>query len=179
MAYAVAAGFVLFGGLCVLAVVVQLPGTWVLLGAAALIELVDGAYLPGEETTTFGTRVLVIALALAVLGEVLEFLAGVIGLRRGGGTSRGMWGAIIGGLVGLFVATPLFAFVPFFGSFLGVLLGTFVGAFLGELTHPRDQARAALKPALWAAIGRILGTTGKVAIAVVMWLVLAVAAFAV
>jgi uncharacterized protein YqgC (DUF456 family) len=177
ISYLVAVLLVLFGGVCVLGVVVQLPGTWVLLGAAVLIELLDGLYLSGEDTTTFGTTVLVIALLLALFGEFLEFIAGVIGLRRGGGTSRGMWGAIIGGLVGLFVATPLFAFVPFFGSFLGVLLGTFVGAFIGEMTHPRGEARSALKPALWAAIGRVLGTTGKVAVAVVLWLVLAVSAF--
>ena len=36
---------------------------------------------------------------------------------------------------------------------------------------------AALRPALWAALGRLLGTTGKVALALVIWLAFSVSAF--
>lgn len=173
----VAALFFLLGGLCVLGVLVQLPGTWVLLLLAFGIELVDGLYLPAGERTTFGAPALVGCVALAGLGELLEFLAGAIGLRKGGGSQRGFWGSLIGAIAGLFLLTPLFFFVPFLGAFLGVLLGTFLGALLGELTHERVTLHAAWRPALWAAIGRLAGTTGKIALAIVMWLVLTASAF--
>lgn len=178
--------FLLAGGVCVLGVVAQLPGTWVLLVLAVGVEWSDRLWRPVDDPTTFDTRLLVGCLVLAVLGELLEFVAGALGLKRGGGSRRGLWGSLLGGLAGLFLFTPLFAFVPFLGTFLGVLLGTFGGALVGELTHQRrlapdgpmaGHARAALRPALWAALGRILGTTGKVAVAVAMWLTLAVSAF--
>lgn len=182
----VAVLFLLAGGLCVLGVVAQLPGTWVLLALAAGIEWSDRLWRPADDPATFDTRILVGCLVLALLGELLEFVAGAVGLRRGGGSPRGMWGSLLGGFAGIFLFTPLFAFVPLLGTFLGVLLGTFGGALLGELSHQRrllpdgpasGHARAALRPALWAALGRILGTTGKVAVAVAMWLALAVSAF--
>jgi len=166
-----------FGGLCVFGVVLQLPGTWVLLAAALVIELADGLYLPAEGRTTFGPTVLAACFALALLAEGLEFLAGIIGLKKGGGSRRGLWGSIIGALAGLFLFTPFFAFVPFFGALLGVLLGAFLGALIGEFSHERRTLRAALKPALWAALGRLLGTTGKCALAIVIWLTLTVSAF--
>jgi hypothetical protein len=37
--------------------------------------------------------------------------------------------------------------------------------------------KTALRPALWATLGRLLGTTGKVALTVVIWLVFTVSAF--
>jgi uncharacterized protein YqgC (DUF456 family) len=182
----VASLFLLLGGLCVLAVVAQLPGTWVLLALAALIEWGDQLWRPASDPTTFDTRLLIACLVLALVGELLEFVAAAVGLRRGGGSRAGLWGSFLGGFLGIFLFTPLLAFLPVLGTFLGVLLGTFGGALVGEFWHQRRQgpgapvvghARAALRPASWAAVGRILGTTGKVAVAVAMWLALAVSAF--
>ena len=164
------------GALCVFAVVIQLPGAWILLALAVLIELIDGIYLPPEDDVTFGVPVLLTCLGLALVGELLEFLAAAIGLQKGGGTRRGLWGSILGGIAGVFLLTPLFVFVPFFGAFLGVLLGTFLGALIGELSHQRRD-QSALRPALWAAAGRLAGTTGKVALATAMWGILTVSAF--
>lgn len=172
----------LLGGLSVIAVLAQLPGTWVLLGFAVGIELCDGLWLPDGDSTTFGARVLWGCVGVALLGELLEGLAALLGLRLGGGTRRGFWGALIGGIAGLFVCAPLFAFVPFLGPLFGALLGTFLGAWFGELSHPRHRepgvpAGAALRPALWATVGRVLGTTGKVACAIVVWLALTASVF--
>jgi len=173
----VAALLFLLGGACVLAVVVQLPGTWIFLGLALVVELADGLYLPAGERTTFALPVWLTGLGLAALGEALELLAGAIGIRKGGGSRRGLVGALLGAILGAFFLTPLFAFVPLLGVFLGVLLGTFVGAFLGELSHEGSSAKRALRPALWAALGRLLGTTGKVALTTVIWLVFTTSAF--
>ena len=176
ISYLVAALLFLIGGACVLAVVVQLPGTWLFLALALVVELADRFYLPVGEQTTFARQVWIAGLGLAALGEVLEFVAAAIGLEKGGGSRRGLIGALLGALLGVFL-TPLFAFVPFLGVFLGVLLGTFLGAFLGELSHERRTVNAALRPALWAMLGRLLGTTGKVALAIAIWLVFTVSAF--
>lgn len=159
-----------------LAVLVQLPGTWLFLVLALIVELCDGLYLPPGDRTTFALSVWITGLGLASLGELLEFVAGAIGLKKGGGSRRGLVGALLGAVLGLFL-TPLFAFVPLFGPFLGVLLGTFVGALLGELSQERSSLGTALRPALWAVLGRLLGTTGKFALAIVIWVVFTTSAF--
>ncbi len=176
--YALLVAALLFvaGAACVFAVVVQLPGAWLFLALALVVELTDGLYLPAAEQPTFALSVWIAGLALASLGELLEFLASAIGLRKGGGTRRGLVGALLGGLLGIFLS-PLFAFVPLFGPFLAVLLGTFLGALLGELSHARSTMEASLRPAFWAALGRLFGTTGKVALALVIWLVFTASAF--
>jgi hypothetical protein len=182
LAYLVASLFVLLGGACVAALVIQLPGTWVLLGLALLIEWADALYLPEGARQTFGWWTLGGALGLGILGELLEFLAGVLGTKRGGGSNRGLWGALIGGIAGAFVFTPLFFFAPLFGTLLGSLLGTVVGAIAGELYDQRQRGQglslaSTLRPAAWATLGRLLGTSGKVALGLLMWLVLSIDAF--
>jgi len=176
IAYVVAALLFVLGAACVLAVVLQLPGGWIFLGLALVVELCDGLYLPPGARTTFPPAVWITGFGLALLGEVLEFVSGALGLKKGGGSRRGLVGAILGAVLGIFL-TPLFAFIPILGIFLGVLLGTFVGALLGELSHERATMTTALRPALWATLGRLLGTTGKVALTVVIWLVFTVSAF--
>ncbi len=175
--YLVAFLFLFFGGICVLLVALQLPGTWTLLGLALVIELGDSLYLTAGQAETFGWEVLILCLILALLGEVIEFIAGAVGVKKGGGTKRGVVGSLAGGIVGFFLFAPLFAFLPLFGPLLGALLGTFVGAFLGELSAPRSRAEDALKPAAWATLGRVVGTTGKVGIAMAMWIALSFSAF--
>ncbi len=175
--YVIAVVFFLLGGVCVVLVVVQLPGTWMLLGLAVIVECVDRAYLPECEQQTFEWWVLGGVFAIAVIGEIIEFVAGAAGAKKGGSSTRGMVGALIGGIVGIFIFTPLFFFVPIFGAFFGAVLGTFVGAVVGELSAGQSTIQGTMKPAIGATIGRVIGTTSKVGIAIAMWLVLTVSAF--
>lgn len=177
LAYVVATLFFVLGAACVALVVIQLPGTWLLLALAALVEWADRFYLPADDRQTFGWWVLGGCLVIAVIGEIVEFFAGVLGAKKGGSTKAGMWGALIGGIVGVFVFTPLFFFVPLIATFFGAVLGTFVGAVIGELTAERATVTGSMKPAIGATIGRVIGTTSKVGIAIAMWLVLTVSAF--
>lgn len=178
----VAALFVLIGIVCLVLVVLQLPGGWVLYGVAIVIELIDTWYLPGENPWTFSPWVLIAGLALLGLGELLEFLGSLVGARRGGASKAGSWGALMGGVVGAFALAAPMSIIPgvgtVFGALLGAIVGSFLGALLGELGVARNTMRGSMKPALWAAIGRVLGTTGKVAVTVALWVVLSVAAFA-
>jgi uncharacterized protein YqgC (DUF456 family) len=156
-------------------VAVGLPGTWLLLAAAAVIELVDGLVLgrggPGA-VSTFGTEVLLICLGVAALGEVVEFASGVAGARLGGSTRRGMWGALLGGLLGAIALTPVVP-IPLLGTLLGALAGTFVGAWVGEATGPQmRRRRETLRAALAAVIGRLAGILAKLAAGVAVWTLL-------
>lgn len=171
---------VLFAGLglfCLLLVVVGLPGTWALLAIAFGFELVDALLLPGSgPVVTFGWGLLATCGGLAVVGEVIEAIAGAAGTKFGGGTRRGMVGAFVGGIAGAIFLTPVFP-IPVVGTLFGAMLGAFLGAFLAEATGPEARGREHnLRAAFGAAVGKLGGTIAKLAIGVVMWLLLVRAA---
>jgi uncharacterized protein YqgC (DUF456 family) len=185
MVYAVPAVYTFLSALCVLSIVVGLPGTWMMLGLAVVVELMDPRWLPGPDTTTFGWALLAGCIALALVAEALELVSGMLGTKAGGGTSRGMWGSIAGGLVGATAGTFI---VPVLGTLGGALLGTFLGALWGEMTAAKaldvsgpddtgQRAKEALRPAVAATVSRALGTVAKMGIGATVWVVLAVAAF--
>jgi len=162
----------------VASVLLGLPGTWLMLGLAVGVEMGDGFFHSSAEPVTFGWSTLVAAGLLAGLGELLEAGAGAAGTKMGGGSARGMLGAILGGLIGAIVCTPLIP-IPVLGTLIGALLGTFVGAWIGEAGSIRAEDPAAtFKAASGAALGRLAGTLGKLMVAVVIWVLLVVAAFA-
>jgi len=148
-----------------------------LVGLAALLELADGFYLGDAEPTTFGWTLLAGAAGLAAAGEAVEAGAGAAGAKWGGATRRGVIGALVGGILGALAFTPLVP-IPVVGTLLGALVGTFLGALVGETTaehrrHPNESLRAALA----AAVGRLAGTLGKLAIGTVVYVLLVRAAF--
>jgi uncharacterized protein YqgC (DUF456 family) len=171
--------FALFGLACLLLVAVGLPGTWLLLGVAVLVELVDGPVLgrggPGA-VSSFGWGVVLAGSALAALGEGLEFVSGAAGAKLGGSTRRGIWGALLGGLAGAIVFTPIIP-VPLVGTLLGALVGTFLGAWIGEATGPVARGhRDTLRAALAAVFGRLAGLLAKLAVGATAWVLLVRAA---
>ncbi len=177
MMYVVAVVFALVGLGCVALVIFQLPGAWIMLAIAVVIELFDESYLTAEPAITFGWWWLGISAALLVVGELIEFIASVVGAKKGGATRRGMWGALLGGIVGAIVfqvAVP----IPIFGALVGAVVGTFIGAVVGETSGKQPQTlKGSLKPALGATIGRIIAAMSKVGIALIVWIVLCVSAF--
>ena len=85
--------FTVVGFICVLTVVIQLPGVWMILALAVIIEVLDTLYLPEDRATTFGWWLLGGCTLLAVIGEIIEFGAGALGAKHGGSSRRGMIGA--------------------------------------------------------------------------------------
>src|SRR3954464_5877184 len=77
-----------------------LPGLWVILFGII-------AYGWITNFRTLSTGFLVLAIALALLGEVLESWVGFSFAKRYGGSSRAGWGALVGGLVGAVVGVPI------------------------------------------------------------------------
>ena len=175
--YGVATAFVFLSLGCVLVVPIGLPGMWAMLGLAVALELLDEAILGMPGLVTFGWPMLATAGAIGILAEIVEAGAGAAGTRAGGGTPRGMIGAIVGGIVGAIALTPLIP-IPVVGTLVGALLGTFAGALYAEATSPerRDDAQP-MRAALGATVGRLAGTLGKMLLAVVIWVMLAWGAF--
>lgn len=161
-------------GLGVVAVLFQLPGTWLILAATALSTWL----LRGQGT--FGWWTLGALLALAVLGEIVETTSGAIGSRRAGGSRRGallsipaaIAGAAIGASLAGSLALPFLWIVP---AWLAIVLaGGAVGAAAGALFGDRLAGRSwsgSRRAAVGAALGRLGGTAGKLVVAAAMWIV--------
>ena len=177
MLYVVAGLFTLLGAASVATIILSLPGGWIMLGLAAIIEWADRFYLPDGAQQTFDWRLLGASAVLLAVGEVLELAAGAEGAKRGGARKRGMIGALVGGMAGAIALTPLIP-VPVIGTLIGAVIGTFAGAIVGEMSGEQAKSmRGSMKPAFGATIGRVAGTIGKLAIAIAAWAALSVAAF--
>ncbi len=149
------------------AILFNLPGTWLMVLLAALVEW----WRPDE--FLYSWPVLYIAAGLALLGEVLEFSLGAAGSRRAGGSKRGATLAIIGGIVGAVMGTPL---APILGTLIGACIGAFAGSLLGDLWagHPIGHSIGA---GTGAAAGRFWGTIAKMGVGGAIVVLLAVAPF--
>ena len=177
LVYLVAALFFVLGGLCVVSIILSVPGAWILLALALIIEVCDGLYLPPESAQTFPWWLLATCAGLVLLSELIELAAGMAGAKAGGSSKRGMWGALIGGMLGAILMTFLIP-IPLVGTLIGALVGTFIGALVGETSGQNAKTvRGSMKPAVGATVGRVVGTMTKIGIAIAVWIVLSVAAF--
>lgn len=89
-------------------------------------------------------NVLWILLFFVILVTVLDYVVPIMGTKKYGGSKRGVWGATIGVVVGLF-----------FGP-LGIILGPFLGAYLGEISTGKKDSEA-LRAAWGSFVGFLLG----------------------
>ena len=175
MNYLLATSLVLLNTVWLLLVIVGLPGNWLMVGGTLLVAWWRWDTVGAAGGPMFGIPVLVSICALAVVGEILEFFAGVVGSKTAGGSRRGAAGALLGALGGAVVGT--FAIpVPVLGSLLGTCAGAALGAWGFEL-HAGRAMRASLKSGVGAGIGRLTGTVLKAIVGVMIWIVVAVAAF--
>lgn len=147
--------------------VVGLPGTWGIVITAVLL-----AWLAPPSVLIYISWGYVVALvALALLGELIEFIAGAAGVGRLGGSRRAaiysIVGSLIGAIVGMFVGIP----IPVVGSVIGSVLFGAIGASLGALIGERQIGKTwdgSVKVGTAAFVGRIVGTLGKTFCAAVM-----------
>lgn len=151
-----------------------MPGNWVIVAAAAAYAFL----VPGPSILAVGWPVVLGLIVLACLGELLEFLAGALGVGQAGGSRRGavmaLVGSLLGGGVGLFVGLP----IPLVGSLAAAVLFAGFGALLGAIWGERSAGRefgASWKIGKAAFWGRLLGTAAKSAIGAVMVVIVIVA----
>lgn len=101
------------------------------------------------ERYQFSTNFLVIWGIITIVVYLLDYFIPVWGTKKFGGSKRGVWGSIIGLLVGMFL------FPPF-----GIIVGPFAGAVLGELSGGK-QSKEALRSGFGSFVGFLVGTLLK------------------
>ena len=150
-------------------VVFALPGNWLIVITTSLF-----AWWRAEDEFFSLYTLLAIAL-LALAGELIEFFSGISGAKKAGAGFRGSIGALIGAITGAVLGTFLIP-IPFVGTLLGVCIGAFLGASVFELSGGR-RMRDSFRLGLGAGLGQFLGTTTKIAIGVLIWFAVTIAAF--
>ncbi len=123
-------------------------------GAPVLfLGLLLGAW--AEDFQHIGLWTLLVLAAMAMLTYAVEFAASALGVKKYGGSKRAMTGAVLGGIVGLFLGIP------------GILFGPFVGAVIGELSMQRSLDEAS-RAGFGTVVGLAIGLAGKFAIGIAM-----------
>ncbi len=146
-----------------------LPGNWLIVISTCLF-----AWWRAEDGV-FSIYTLLAITALAVLGELVEFLAGAGGAKRAGAGWRGSIGALIGAATGAVIGTVLIP-IPLLGTLIGACAGAGLGAWGLELAGGRKM-QDSVHYGIGAGIGEFLGITSKFILGALIWLIVAVAAF--
>ena len=126
-----------------------LPG--IVLNYIALILL----YIAKGEVK-FSLRMIIVFGMLTLLVTLLDYILPLLGARKYGASRMGIWGAVMGMLLGIIF------FPPF-----GIIFGLLIGAFVGELIAGKDQSQA-FKAGFATFIGVLSSIVVKLILAIVM-----------
>lgn len=148
--------------------ILGLPGIWLIVIVTAVY-----AFLAGSLNLAICVAVL---LALGIVAELLETALGGAAAKKAGASKRGIFAAIVGGLIGGLVATFLIP-IPIIGTLLGACAGAFLLAFAVELLWLKRTGEDALAIGVASAKGRLYGLVTKLAVGVVMLLTTAIWSF--
>lgn len=129
------------------AILPVLPGP--ALSFLGLLSLYFTSYDP------FTDKFILIWLLITVAVTTIDQIVPVLGTKRMGGSNYGVWGSIIGLVLGLIFFPPL-----------GIIVGPFVGAVAGELIYGQNTS-VALKSGLGSLLGFLGGTFMKLIFAAV------------
>lgn len=129
-------------------IVPGLPGTPLALLAAIGHRLYFGQ-------ASVNNLVLFVLVVLTAVALIFDFLGSALGAKKFGATWRGVVGAALGGIIGLFFSLP------------GIVLGPFIGATLFEMLGDK-QFKEAARAGAGAVLGLVLGVIGKSAVCVIM-----------
>jgi uncharacterized protein len=125
------------------------PGTIIILGGALLHRIMLGP----EKSIGWGTIAVLVLLTAA--SYALDFLSGYFGARYFGATKWGMFGALVGAVVGVFFGIA--------GLFVGPVIGAVAGEFIAG-KRMIDAGRAG-----WGSLlGNLGAMVGKLFLALVM-----------
>lgn len=94
-----------------------------------------------------------LAVALVFL---IDYLAGIWGVKRYGGSRAAVWGSVLGGLLGVLLLGPF-----------GLIFGPFIGAVAGEL-YQKSPLDRAFQVGTGTLIGFLGGTVLKLAVEILM-----------
>lgn len=155
--YIVFAFYILVSLAGLVSLVFGLPGTFIILAASILY----GWYGGFDEITV---KIIVMLVLLTLLGELIEFVLGILGAKKYKSSNRAIAGSIVFGIMGGIMGAPFFFGL---GAVIGAFIGAFAGAIIVELTIGKNLDQS-IKSGWGAFIGRVAGTISKGAIAVAM-----------
>jgi hypothetical protein len=121
------------------------PATWIIWGAALLNAALTGF-------TPINWTFLIVLALIALVAVTIDNLAAAWGARKFGGSSAAAWGALVGGLVGLFLGP------------IGFLIGPFAGAVVAEMLVSRREPVDAIKSGLGTLAGMLGGIGAKLVV---------------
>lgn len=166
MVYLAASIMVLVCLLGIALAVVTLPGAWLMLATAVVLNL----WQPGM----FDWWTIGIGAGIAILAEIGEVVASAVGAKKTGGSRSAAIGSIVGALVGAVAGTPV---LPIIGTVAGAIIGAGAGALIAEYGIARKGLKDSAKVAGGAAAGRLVATFIKTSAAIAVAGMLMVAAF--
>jgi uncharacterized protein len=168
MEYAAASILALVSLIGLALTIVTLPGAWLICAAAVLVKAL---WVPD----IFEWWLVAVLVGLAIVGEVIELVAGALGAAKGGGSKKGAIGAVLGTLAGAIGGS---FFIPPIGTVIGAVAGAGIGSAAAEMYWAKRSWQDAAKAGTGAAIGRLIATFFKVSITLAIGLTVCIAAFA-
>ncbi|HOQ04976.1 MAG TPA: DUF456 family protein [Anaerohalosphaeraceae bacterium] len=146
-----------------------LPGNWLMVLTTA------GFAWWQAERGIFSVWTLAAAAVLALLGELAEFWAGLAGARRAGAGWKASLAAVGGAMAGAVLGT-IFIPVPFAGTLLGGCIGAGLAAWAFERRSGKPR-QISIQSGIGAGLGTAAGAFLKILMGVLIWLLIAAAAF--
>jgi uncharacterized protein YqgC (DUF456 family) len=101
----------------------------------------------------FSTTFLIIMAGLAIALTILDYIVPAAGAKKYGASKLGIWGSVVGMIIGLFFIPPW-----------GIFIGTFLGALVGELLTGKAMNKA-LRVGWGVFVGNMVGIGLKLAFA--------------
>ena len=109
-----------------------------------------------KETPPFNTKFLIIWAVITIVVTALDYFIPAFGTKKFGGSKKGVWGSLIGLVLGVFF------FPPF-----GIIIGPILGAIVGELIDGKEMA-GAIRSGMGSFLGFLAGTLIKLIASVLM-----------
>lgn len=159
---------VLLNLLWLMLVLFGLPGNWLMVLSTSLF-----AWWTWDQGVFSGGTLIAIAV-LAAVGELIEFLGGMVGARKAGASWRASLAGILGALIGAFAGTILFP-VLVVGTIVGACLGVGLAVWIVETSRGVHPDRS-LQRAVGAGMGEFIGMVSKFVLGIAIWLTITVAA---
>ncbi len=131
-------------------IIPALPGTLIIFAGAMVYAL-------GTDFARVGVDTIWILGIITAATIILDYVASAYGAKKFGSTKYGIWGSVIGGIVGMLLL-----------NVIGLILGIFCGAVFAEMYYAGKSKEHALRIGWGSILGFLGGTIIKVILGVVM-----------
>lgn len=138
-------------------IILGIAGTFLpFLPGIPIIFVAIAAYGWYEGFKVISAQYLVVLAGIALLSMLVDYISTYLGAKYFNSSKKGVWGAVLGGVAGIFV------FPPF-----GIIIGPWLGAVLGEKLQGNDWPRA-WHSGLGAVVGLFSGIAFKIILGTAM-----------